>query len=173
MAHRRSKKRPQTALQNASAQGTSKPGDRTPKSMVIRIGAAEVGPSVSQLVKDVREMMEPHTASRLKERKNNRLRDYTTMSGPLGVTHLLLFSRSEKGNINMRLAITPRGPTLHFGVEKYSLCKDIMKAQKHPKKGMQLHQTPPLVRAFPRHHGQAANFLKARHEQLLDPEHIQ
>ena len=34
--------------------------------MVIRIGAGEVGSSVSQLVKDVRGMMEPGTASRLK-----------------------------------------------------------------------------------------------------------
>ena len=34
--------------------------------MVIRIGAGEVGPSVSQLVKDVRAMMEPDTAVRLK-----------------------------------------------------------------------------------------------------------
>ena len=34
--------------------------------MVIRIGAGEVGSSVSQLVKDIRSMMEPGTASRLK-----------------------------------------------------------------------------------------------------------
>lgn len=34
--------------------------------MVIRVGAGEVGSSVSQLVKDVRRMMEPETASRLK-----------------------------------------------------------------------------------------------------------
>ncbi|KAF4636071.1 hypothetical protein G7Y89_g2012 [Cudoniella acicularis] len=118
---------------------------RTPKSMVIRIGAGEVGPSVSQLVKDVRSMMEPDTAARLKERKANRLRDYLTMSGPLGVTHLMLFSRSESGNTNMRLAITPRGPTLHFQVEKYSLCKDVRKALKHPKGGGREYTTPPLL----------------------------
>ncbi|KAH6678163.1 Brix domain-containing protein [Halenospora varia] len=118
---------------------------RTPKSMVIRIGAGEVGPSVSQLVKDVRTMMEPDTAARLKERKANRLRDYLTMSGPLGVTHLMLFSRSESGNTNMRLAITPRGPTLHFQVEKYSLCKDVRKALKHPKGGGREYTTPPLL----------------------------
>ena len=34
--------------------------------MVIRMGAGEVGSSVSQLVKDVRAIMEPGTASRLK-----------------------------------------------------------------------------------------------------------
>jgi hypothetical protein len=37
-----------------------------PKSMVIRMGAGDVGPSISQLTKDVRAMMEPDTASRLK-----------------------------------------------------------------------------------------------------------
>jgi ribosome biogenesis protein SSF1/2 len=118
---------------------------RAPKSMVIRIGAGEVGPSVSQLAKDVRLMMEPGTASRLKERRANRLRDYLTMAGPLGVSHLLLFSRSESGNTNMRLAITPRGPTLHFNVEKYSLCKDVRKALKHPKGGAKEYLTAPLV----------------------------
>jgi len=45
----------------------------------------------------------------------------------------------------MRLALTPRGPTLHFRVESYSLCKDIEKAQKHPRGGGQDHRTPPLL----------------------------
>jgi ribosome biogenesis protein SSF1/2 len=133
--------------------------------MVIRIGAGEVGPSVSQLVKDVRLMMEPGTASRLKERRANRLRDYLTMAGPLGVSHLLLFSRSESGNTNMRLAITPRGPTLHFNVEKYSLCKDVRKALKHPKGGAKEYLTAPLV--CPLFIEPALMLIStARHEQL-------
>lgn len=113
--------------------------------MVIRIGAGEIGPKVSQLVKDVRSMMEPGTASRLKERRSNRLRDYTAMSGPLGVSHLLLFSRSTTGNTNLRLALTPRGPTLHFRVEEYALCKDVRKAQKHPQGGGKEYLTAPLL----------------------------
>lgn len=69
---RRSKKR--THFQPASAGNTNvKPGSasmtRSPKSMVIRVGAGEVGSSVSQLVKDVRSMMEPDTASRLKVKR--------------------------------------------------------------------------------------------------------
>lgn len=91
-------------------------------------------------------MMEPGTATRLKERRSNRLRDYTTMAGPLGVSHLMLFSRSETGNTNMRLAVTPRGPTLHFRVEKYSLCKDVLKSMKRPKSGGADYLTSPLVR---------------------------
>jgi ribosome biogenesis protein SSF1/2 len=67
------------------------------------------------------------------------------MCGPLGVTHLLLFSRSEAGNTNLRLARTPRGPTLHFRVENYSLCKDIMKAQRHPRAGASDFLVAPLL----------------------------
>ncbi|CAG8972272.1 hypothetical protein HYALB_00001670 [Hymenoscyphus albidus] len=150
MARRKAKKQTHLGASNGptgKARNQNNPNSisRTPKSMVIRIGAGEVGPSVSQLVKDVRSMMEPDTASRLKERKANKLRDYLTMSGPLGVTHLMLFSRSETGNTNMRLAITPRGPTLHFQVEKYSLCKDVRKALKHPKGGGKEFVTAPLL----------------------------
>lgn len=79
------------------------------------------------------------------ERKSNRLRDYTTMAGPLGVSHLLLFSRSTIGNINLRLALTPRGPTLHFRVEGYSLCKDVRNSMRHPKGGMKSFLTSPLL----------------------------
>ena len=67
------------------------------------------------------------------------------MAGPLGVTHLLLFSRSDTGNTNLRLAINPRGPTLNFRVERYSLCKDIRRAMKHPKFSGQEFLSPPLL----------------------------
>ena len=113
--------------------------------MVIRIGAGEVGASVSQLVKDVRYIMEPDTAKRLKERRSNRLRDYAAMTGPLGVTHLLLFSRSDSGNTNLRLALTPRGPTLHFRIQQYSLAKDVRNAQRHPQGGAKDFLTAPLL----------------------------
>ncbi|GAQ44413.1 hypothetical protein AtubIFM55763_011351 [Aspergillus tubingensis] len=148
MAKARTKKRTHVRAQNATAaaaKGGAASMSKTPKSMVIRVGASEVGSSVSQLVKDVRTMMEPDTAVRLKERKSNRLRDYTTMTGPLGVTHLMLFSKSASGNTNMRLALTPRGPTLHFQVENYSLCRDVEKALKRPRGGGQDHKTPPLL----------------------------
>ncbi|KAF2464755.1 Brix-domain-containing protein [Lindgomyces ingoldianus] len=142
MARGGSQRRKQSA---ADKQAAKKPKDGNPKSMVIRIGAGEVGASVTQLVKDVRQVMEPDTAVRLKERRANKLRDYTTMCGPLGVTHLLLFSRSEAGNTNLRLARTPQGPTLHFRVEKYSLCKDIMKSMKHPRAGANDFHVAPLL----------------------------
>ena len=61
MARRRQKKRTQKQVP-----GQKLSSAKDPKSMVIRIGAGDVGPSVSQLVKDVRKVMEPGTASRLK-----------------------------------------------------------------------------------------------------------
>lgn len=148
MARSRNKKRTHVGANNPKHKAplVGRSAVQDPKSMVIRIGAGEVGSSISQLAKDVRQVMEPGTASRLKERRANRLRDYVTMTGPLGVTHLLLFSRSESGNTNLRIATTPRGPTLHFRVEKYSLCKDVRKAQRHPRGGGKEYITSPLVR---------------------------
>lgn len=67
------------------------------------------------------------------------------MAGPLGVNHFLLFSRSSTGNLNLRFAKVPRGPTLHFRVESYSLAKDVQAAQRHPKTDRTEYHVPPLV----------------------------
>lgn len=68
MGKARVKKRTHLRAQNASAAAKGSAGTmtKTPKSMVIRVGASQVGTSVSQLVQDVRQMMEPDTAVRLK-----------------------------------------------------------------------------------------------------------
>ena len=67
MARRRTKKRTHVGARNRQLNSIAQQpsGSTVPRSMVIRIGAGEVGPSVSQLAKDVRAMMEPSTASRL------------------------------------------------------------------------------------------------------------
>ena len=163
MARRRTKKRTHVGATNPNkAAGPINTGNasvRDPKSMVIRIGAGTVGSSVSELASDVRRVMEPGTASRLKERRANKLRDYTTMCGPLGVTHLLLFSRSDSGNTNLRIALTPRGPTLHFRVERYSLSKDVQKAQRRPKGAGKEFINPPLVLIRPKPLNQSSQVL--------------
>ena len=109
------------------------------------MGAGEVGTSLTQLVRDFRLMMEPDTASRLRERRSNKLKDYVTMAGPLGVTHLFLFSRSKAGNVNLRIALAPRGPTLNFRVDGYSLCRDVQKSQKRPLGRNNDHKSAPLL----------------------------
>jgi ribosome biogenesis protein SSF1/2 len=45
----------------------------------------------------------------------------------------------------MRLALTPRGPTLHFKVENYSLCKDVAKLSRHASGGRKDYLNPPLL----------------------------
>ena len=141
MAKPRKKKRSQP--QNGTAPNA---GPRVPKSMVIRMGAGQIGGSVTQLAIDYRTMMEPHTASRLRERRVNKLKDYTAMTGPLGVSHLFLFSRSKTGNVHLRIALTPRGPTMTFRVDKYVLAKDVLKVQRRPKAGDKRdHASPPLL----------------------------
>ena len=83
----------------------------------------------------------------MQERHANKLKDYVTMAGPLGVSHLMLFSRTETG-VNLRIARTPRGPTLHFKVHSYSLAKDVKKYQKSPKEAANDFLNPPLVNPF-------------------------
>ena len=70
MARRRTKRRTHVGARNGAAPANPA-GGRSPKSMVIRVGAGEVGTSVSQLVKDVRRMMQPDTATKLKVRSRN------------------------------------------------------------------------------------------------------
>ena len=57
---------------------------------------------------------------------------------------MLLFSRTENGT-NLRIARTPRGPTLHFKLHSYSLSKDVKKHQKAPKESTNDFLNPPLV----------------------------
>jgi ribosome biogenesis protein SSF1/2 len=54
------------AQSSTDKEAAKKPMENSPKSMVIRIGAGEVGSSVSQLVQDVRLVMQPDTAIKLK-----------------------------------------------------------------------------------------------------------
>lgn len=127
-----------------TAQPADTSTDDTPKSMVILTSPAETGRSLAQLTKDTRMMMGPHTAARLRERKNNRLRDYTTMAGPLGVTHLLLLHQSG-GGPTLRIAKTPRGPTLFFRIKEYSLNRDLSKVVRNPRSQGPEFKFPPLL----------------------------
>lgn len=143
-----------------------------PKSFVVKSGT--VGTSVAQLTKDVRKVLEPNTATRLKERKANRLRDYVSMSGPLGVTHLAVFSQPPTTNalpaettakpnetaeqraerslvegtttVNLRLIRLPRGPTLSFKVLRYSLASDVLRMARRPRAVGREFAEAPLVR---------------------------
>ncbi|ORE21092.1 Brix-domain-containing protein [Rhizopus microsporus] len=103
-----------------------------------------VGRSVTALVRDVRRIFEPHTASHLRERRSNRLKDFVMVAGQLGVTHFVIFSRTEK-NVNLRICRVPRGPTLTFRVVEYALAKDCLALQRNPKTSDTEYRTSPLI----------------------------
>ncbi|MGH0170692.1 UNVERIFIED_CONTAM: hypothetical protein FKN15_059690 [Acipenser sinensis] len=89
--------------------------------------------------------MEPYTAESLKVRKKNVLKDFAAVAGPLGVTHFLIFTKTEN-SVNLRLARLPRGPTLHFKVAQYSLIKDVVSSLKrHRMHDQQFTHHPLLV----------------------------
>ncbi|KAI0309072.1 Brix domain-containing protein [Amylostereum chailletii] len=117
--------------------------DNVPKSFVIKHG--QVGSSLTQLVRDIRKVMEPNTASRLRERTRNKLKDFLTMAPALQVTHLLAFTLTDVAP-SLRIVRLTNGPTLSFRVERYSLIKDIMAASRHAKNmGTVEYMSPPLL----------------------------
>lgn len=141
---------------------------KIPKSMVLALGKSVKNRSLAQLVKDFRFVMLPHTAINLRERKTNKLKDYVVMTGPLGVSDLFVFKQSEtSGNISMRIGKMPRGPSLQFRVNSYSLMKDVRRIMKHPKavgRDSPAFRQPPLLvmNGFSTKVGEMEN-----HEKLL------
>eukprot|EP01041_Mallomonas_annulata_P006708 gene6708-13596_t len=116
--------------------------DDIPKSIVAKVG--KVVPNVRELVRELRKLMEPHTASNLRERNYNRVKDYSSVAGQLGVSHLLIVSQT-KSNIILRICRHPNGPTVHFKIKQYSLCKHIRASQRRPYDSTSSYLTPPLV----------------------------
>ncbi|XP_046844252.1 suppressor of SWI4 1 homolog [Xenia sp. Carnegie-2017] len=105
----------------------------------------EVGKSILQLEMDLRHVMEPNTALNLRVRKNNVLKDFVNIAGPLGITHFIIFSQTKIGSY-VRITRLPRGPTLHFKIHKFSLAKDVVSILKRPKTyGTQYKHSPLMV----------------------------
>ncbi|VEU22901.1 DEKNAAC104169 [Brettanomyces naardenensis] len=123
--------------------------NKVPRSMVIHLGTALHNHTITQLVRDVRNMMQPHTTINLRERKANKVKDFVSVAGSLGVSMLMIFSQNDKtGGIHLRFAKMGHGPTISFKVLEYSLCKDVTKTLHNPKslsKGSVEFQSPPLL----------------------------
>lgn len=109
-----------------------------PKSFVLKTRNSD---SLDPLLKDIQTLMLPNTASSLRQTKSNTLKDFTQVAGQYGITHFLILSQTQTGNYyyfmliqgtNLRIARTPRGPTLSFSVSSYALIKDVQKIQRKP-----------------------------------------
>ncbi|KAK7049229.1 rRNA-binding ribosome biosynthesis protein [Paramarasmius palmivorus] len=138
MARRRKNR---THLKGAAA-AESASDTSAPKSFIIKHG--QVGHSIAQLVRDMRKVMEPNTASRLRERNRNKLKDYLTLAPALHVTHLLAFTLTDIAP-SMRMVRLSNGPTLSFRVERYSLMKDILHTTKRARSIGLGYLSPPLL----------------------------
>lgn len=116
--------------------------EKVPKSFVLKKG--KVHSNVSDLAEEMRRVMEPHTARKLRERAKNTVKDYVSVSSVLGVTHLLVFTQTDK-TLSLRVCRTPSGPTLTFKVRQFSLMRHVRALQKRPVEVNQAYKTSPLV----------------------------
>mmetsp|Transcript_8071 Transcript_8071/g.23132 ORF Transcript_8071/g.23132 Transcript_8071/m.23132 type:complete len:443 (+) Transcript_8071:168-1496(+) len=113
-----------------------------PKSFVFRRGRNSM--ILFDLERDLRKVMMPHTALNLKESKTNSLKDFVNVAGPLGVSHFLILTASENASY-LRIAKSPRGPTLTMRIHNYSLMRDVLGAKQHPHCPPDMFHHPPLV----------------------------
>ena len=100
---------------------------KAPHSFVIHKG--KTGKTVQELTADFRKVMEPYTASNIKNRPQNVMKDYVSLAGVLNVSHMVTFTRTEKGPY-VKFARFPKGPTLTFKVHNYTLSRDVKSSLK-------------------------------------------
>lgn len=103
---------------------------------------------LKDLQRDMREIMYPYTASKLKESSRNTIKDFMSAAGIFGVSHMLMFTQTELANY-LRIIKNPRGPTLSFRIDNYTLARDVVKFVQETKKNSKIFsttlQTPPLL----------------------------
>lgn len=117
-------------------------GDKIPKSLVFSRGKLP-GP-LRQLQMDLRKLMLPYTALKLKESKRNNLKDFMALATGLHVTHFLILSKTDSAAY-LKVAKMKTGPTLTFKIHKYSLAADVAQSQLRPRCPPDLFKNPPLI----------------------------
>lgn len=100
---------------------------RAPHSFVVHRG--KTGRFVQELAADFRQVMEPYTASNIKVRPKNVIKDFVHVAGLLKVSHLVMFTKTTMGPY-MKIGRFPRGPTITFRVEDYTLGRDVRSSLK-------------------------------------------
>jgi ribosome biogenesis protein SSF1/2 len=98
-----------------------------PRSIIFRRGL--VGESVKKLIKDLRWVMSPFTAKRLRDSAKNTVKDFLRIAGPFQVTHFMVLLQTAAG-LNLKVTRIPRGPSLYFRVLEYTTMESIRAKQK-------------------------------------------
>lgn len=115
---------------------------KAPHSFVIHRGLP--GEHIVELTRDFRRIMEPFTASSLKTRKRNTIKDFVSIAGFFHVSHMCIFSRTELG-MYFKLCKLPRGPTLTFKIHSFSLARDVVSMLKKQLVFEEAFKNAPLV----------------------------
>ncbi|CAH2085846.1 unnamed protein product [Euphydryas editha] len=138
------KRKGKSVKKNTATKQSAEPENlvKAPHSFVIHRG--KCSKDLIDLTKDFRKIMEPFTASQLKERKKNTIKDFLSVSGYLHVSHMMVFTETELGSY-MRLARLPRGPTLTFRIHNYTLARDVISALRKQYVIERAFQNAPLI----------------------------
>lgn len=76
-----------------------------PKSFVFAFGKQRS--LLKDLQKDLRNVMQPFTAESMRVSRNNVMKDFVHIAGPLGVTHMVILTGTDKASY-LRLCKSPR-----------------------------------------------------------------
>ncbi|KAM7361833.1 brix domain-containing protein peter pan [Cochliomyia hominivorax] len=113
-----------------------------PHSFIIHRGLS--CPYITDLTLDFRKIMEPFTASELKEKKMNRIKDFVAVSSFFHVSHMGIFNKAAT-QLSFKILRLPRGPTLTFKVHQFTLARDIISANKKQYVDEDIFKHSPLV----------------------------
>lgn len=111
-------------------------------SFVIKKGMVGVG--LSNLMQDIRCVLEPFTAKNLHVMKKNSVRDFVSVASIFHVQNMLIITKTDK-SAYLRFCKLPRGPTITYKILDYSLRKDVIASQKKPCSTPDLYLRAPLV----------------------------
>jgi ribosome biogenesis protein SSF1/2 len=109
--------------------------ENAPKSFIVKRG--RIGIHLKELIVNLRELMYPFTAIKLRESNKNSLKDFLGVAGQFGVSHMMLVTQTETANY-LRLIKNPKGPTITLKVDEYSLSKDVLKYQQETKRNSKI-----------------------------------
>lgn len=87
------------------AKGDDETKNPPPKSFVFAFGKHRA--LLKDLQKDLRNVMQPFTAESMRVSRNNVMKDFVHIAGPLGVSHMVVLTGTDKASY-LRLCKSPR-----------------------------------------------------------------
>lgn len=120
--------------------GPSGEEQTVPRSMIVRRGKSSK--LAAELVRDLRQVMSPYTAERLKSSSSTPLKELTRAAAILKTSHLVMVSEAAS-HLTLRIARLPDGPTVSFAVSSFTLARHVRNELQRP--ATATHGTPPLL----------------------------